>query len=171
VLSFRPRSRTVLVDGVPCQLTKMESALFAYLLERANQVVSREQLERDVWNLGPRVRSEVVRVTMGRVRAKLRSTVTIETIRGTGWRLVVPEMEEPAVAGGTWSGATYVALVLDHVSPDEVQAVRSALGGRPLLVVIGKGREVLEALDAAAESRTIRGATDDGAVRALSGAG
>jgi DNA-binding winged helix-turn-helix (wHTH) protein len=83
----------VLVDGRPVALTAKEFALLAYLCERRGKVLSREHLLARVWGNryegGPRT----VDIHVRRLRAKLGTALPLETLRGSGYKLRMPENE------------------------------------------------------------------------------
>lgn len=83
----------VWVDGRPVALTTKEFALLAYLCERRGKVLSREHLLARVWGNryegGPRT----VDIHVRRLRAKLGPLLPLETLRGSGYKLRMPESE------------------------------------------------------------------------------
>jgi DNA-binding response OmpR family regulator len=89
-LRFDPATRTVTLSGEAVALTATETALVELLLRRAPSVMTRRMIAEQVWdNDADAVGSNTIDVHVGRVRAKLAgSSVRIETVRGTGYRLV-----------------------------------------------------------------------------------
>jgi DNA-binding winged helix-turn-helix (wHTH) protein len=81
----------VVVDGRSVQLTAKEFALLAYLCERRGKVLTREHLLSRVWGNryegGPRT----VDIHVRRLRAKLGSSLPLETLRGSGYKLRTPD--------------------------------------------------------------------------------
>ena len=79
--------RTVRRAGEPVLLTRKEFGVLEALVLADGAVVSAEELLDQVWdeNLDPF--SNVVAVTLGRLRRKLGSPPLIETVVGTGYRL------------------------------------------------------------------------------------
>ena len=78
------------IDGSISPLLPAEARLLRYLYEHAGQVVTRDDLVRDVWKLDPRGTStRVMDVQIGKIRRKLRDSEgkLIETVRGQGYRL------------------------------------------------------------------------------------
>jgi two-component system copper resistance phosphate regulon response regulator CusR len=69
------------------ELTDGEFRLLRVMLERAGDVVSREQLLADVWGYDFDPRSNVVDVSIRRLRRKLGPDAPIETVRNVGYRL------------------------------------------------------------------------------------
>ena len=63
--------RTVTRRGASQTLAPREIEALRYLLDRAGEVVSREELEREVWEYHAAVQSEAVPVCMRRLRQKL----------------------------------------------------------------------------------------------------
>jgi DNA-binding winged helix-turn-helix (wHTH) protein len=84
----------VTVDGRPIQLTAKEFSLLAYLCERRGKVLSREHLLARVWGNrydgGPRT----VDIHVRRLRAKLGDALPLETLRGSGYKLRAPDVED-----------------------------------------------------------------------------
>lgn len=77
----------VTVNGRPVSLTAKEFALLAYLCERRGKVLSRDHLLARVWGNryegGPRT----VDIHVRRLRAKLGTSLPLETLRGSGYKL------------------------------------------------------------------------------------
>lgn len=81
----------VTVSGRPVVLTAKEFALLAYLCERRGKVLSRDHLLARVWGNrydgGPRT----VDIHVRRLRAKLGDALPLETLRGSGYKLRMPD--------------------------------------------------------------------------------
>jgi len=72
-----------------------EFALLRALLESRGETVSRHLLLERVWGLQFDPRTNVVEVHVARLRRKLEeSRVCIETVKGRGYRLIVPRDPE-----------------------------------------------------------------------------
>ena len=82
-----PVERQLVLDGRRVDLTRLEFAVFDYLLQREGKVVERTALLQDVWG-STYVGSNVVEAVVRALRKKLgdRSTM-IETVRSIGYRL------------------------------------------------------------------------------------
>jgi DNA-binding response OmpR family regulator len=89
-LRFDPATRELSIAGRPITLTAIESSLVELLLRRSPAVVPRRIIATQVWNEeADAVGSNTIDVHIRRVRAKLEgSRASIETVRGTGYRLV-----------------------------------------------------------------------------------
>jgi DNA-binding response OmpR family regulator len=89
-LQFDPATREVLLAGRPVSMTAIETSLLELLLRRAPGVVSRRTIAVQIWDEeADAVGSNTIDVHIRRVRAKLEgSRARIETVRGTGYRLV-----------------------------------------------------------------------------------
>ena len=89
-LRFDPATREVTVADEPIALTATESALLELLVRRSPAVVTRRVIATQVWDdEADAVGSNTIDVHVGRVRAKLvGSRARIETVRGTGYRMV-----------------------------------------------------------------------------------
>jgi len=91
-------SRDVIVDGHAVQLTAREFALFTYLCEWRGKVLSREHLLARVWGSRYSGGRRTVDIHVRRLRAKLGSSLAIETLRGSGYRLRVEASAGEALA-------------------------------------------------------------------------
>ena len=89
-LRFDPATREATVAGESVALTAIESALVEVLLRRRPNVLTRRIIATQVWDdEADAVGSNTIDVHVGRLRAKLsRSRARIETVRGTGYRIV-----------------------------------------------------------------------------------
>jgi DNA-binding response OmpR family regulator len=80
-------------NGQAVALTAKEFALLVYLCERRGKVLSRDHLLARVWGNrydgGPRT----VDIHVRRLRAKLGDALPLETLRGSGYKLRMPEAE------------------------------------------------------------------------------
>jgi two-component system, OmpR family, copper resistance phosphate regulon response regulator CusR len=79
--------REARVGSQVSELTDGEFRLLHFLLEHAGEVMSREQLLADVWGYDFDPRSNVVDVSIRRLRHKLGPDAPIETVRNVGYRL------------------------------------------------------------------------------------
>ncbi len=89
-LRFDPTTREVTVAGHPVGLTAIETSLVELLLRRSPKVLTRRMIATQVWeDEADAVGSNTIDVHLGRVRSKLSaSRAHIETVRGTGYRMV-----------------------------------------------------------------------------------
>jgi DNA-binding response OmpR family regulator len=74
-------------------LTTKELQLLEYLMRHPNQVLTTEQIRSQLWSLGSDSFSNVVAAQMRLLRRKLADVncqSSIETVRGVGYRLLVP---------------------------------------------------------------------------------
>jgi DNA-binding response OmpR family regulator len=84
------RSRTAIVDGREVELTAREFELVWHLAERPGVVVSRERILERVWGLAFPGGTRTVDVHVGQLRRKLDRPGLIRTVRGAGYKLIVP---------------------------------------------------------------------------------
>ena len=85
------KARTAFRDNQHIPLSPREFELFRYFMENAGEVVTREMLLRDVWNMAFDPQTNVVDVNIGRLRRKLEEgfdNPALETVWGTGYRLL-----------------------------------------------------------------------------------
>jgi DNA-binding response OmpR family regulator len=92
-------ARRVWRDGVELRLSNKEFDLLHALISRAGEIVTREELMRDVWQTNFWTSAKTIDVHLGWVRKKLgddtRRPTLITTIRGRGLRF---EMTAPVYA-------------------------------------------------------------------------
>lgn len=103
-LRIVPDARTVLRDGRPVPLTKLEYDLLLYLTERPRRVLRRSTLMAEVWGIDDPMNSRTVDVHIRRLRDKLGQSGLIGTVRGVGYRFdgahrVVVEDHRPQPSG------------------------------------------------------------------------
>ncbi|SCD58403.1 Transcriptional regulatory protein, C terminal, partial [Streptomyces sp. SolWspMP-sol7th] len=85
-----PETREVSVHGVPVQLTRKEFDLLALLALRPGVVYRREQIISEVWRTSWEGTGRTLEVHIASLRAKIGVPALIETVRGVGYKLVVP---------------------------------------------------------------------------------
>jgi DNA-binding response OmpR family regulator len=83
-------TRRVTVEGTPIALTRKEFDLLALLAQRPGVVFRREQIISEVWRTAWEGTGRTLEVHVASLRAKLHTPAMIETVRGVGYRLVVP---------------------------------------------------------------------------------
>src|SRR5699024_5882732 len=86
-----PAAREVTRAGEPITVTAREYAVLEYLIRNRNQVVSKIQILRAVWDAAYDGDANIVEVYIGYLRRKIDApfgTRSIETLRGQGYRLV-----------------------------------------------------------------------------------
>ena len=81
-----PAARRVLVDGAEITLANKEYELLRALISRAGQVVSREEILREVWNDPEMKTSKTLDMHMSWLRRKIGGERRIATVRGVGFR-------------------------------------------------------------------------------------
>ncbi len=84
-------ARTCTVGGRPLDLTPREFDLLAYFLTRPGQVLSRDEIHRDVWGHDFDRGTNLIDVYVGYVRRKLQEAGCpdrLQTVRGLGYRYV-----------------------------------------------------------------------------------
>ncbi|MET0371093.1 MAG: response regulator transcription factor [Sphingobium sp.] len=95
------KARTAWRGGRHLPLSPKEFELFRFLMEHAGEVVTREMLLRHVWQINFDPQTNVVDVNVGRLRRKMEEgfpTPVLETVRGTGYRLIATGPAAPAAA-------------------------------------------------------------------------
>ena len=99
------RSRRVWRDGAEIRLSKKEFDLLHALISRAGEVVTREELMREVWHTTFWTSGKTIDVHLGWVRKKLgedtRRPTLISTIRGHGLRFELSPPDEKAAEPDT----------------------------------------------------------------------
>jgi two-component system OmpR family response regulator len=80
----------VTYDGIEVALSATEFRLLEVLMERANRLVTREQLLREVWNIDFESETSVLDTYISYLRRKVHRDdfAPITTVRGVGFKLV-----------------------------------------------------------------------------------
>lgn len=89
-LRVDPAAYVVTVDGRPVDVRRREFQLLLLLCREAGRVVTRERLLADVWDLHWETSTKTLEMHVLALRRKLGDAVEIATVRGVGYRLVVP---------------------------------------------------------------------------------
>ena len=89
-VELRRGAREASRSGAPLDLTMKEFDLLACFLDNAGLALSREQLLEQVWGLEFPGGTRTVDQHVAQLRAKLDGALTIETLRGVGYKLVRP---------------------------------------------------------------------------------
>ncbi|MGZ4426831.1 MAG: winged helix-turn-helix domain-containing protein [Nocardioidaceae bacterium] len=116
------KARRVWRDGVEIRMSNKEFELLYALISRAGEIVTRDELMRDVWQTTFWTSAKTIDVHLGWVRKKLgddtRKPTLITTIRGRGLRfeLTPPVYAEtkpaaPALAAASATGVRVVATM------------------------------------------------------------
>jgi DNA-binding response OmpR family regulator len=92
-LVLDPRTREITRGGVRVDVTVKEFAVLEYLLRHRGKVISRTELSEHVWDENFDAMSNVVDVTVYRLREKIdrRGPPVVRTVRGAGYVLRGPE--------------------------------------------------------------------------------
>ena len=85
-LALEPGTRRVLWQGEEVTLSTREFDLLHALMRSAGRVLSREQLEQQMYSWGHEVESNAIEVHIHHLRRKLQADA-IETVRGVGYRV------------------------------------------------------------------------------------
>lgn len=89
---------TVLVRSSPVALTPIERELLLYLMTNPGKMIDRETLLHDVWGAEQTDKTNVVDVTVRRLREKIEadpsSPIYLQTVRGKGYRFVDPHVRQ-----------------------------------------------------------------------------
>jgi len=85
-ITLDPASRTVRKAGAPVALSTREFDLLHAMLLHAGRVLTREQLEQQLYSWGQEVESNAIEVHIHHLRRKLGNAL-IETLRGVGYML------------------------------------------------------------------------------------
>jgi len=84
--------RQVFRDDAPLNLSARQFQLLLYLAERRGQLVTREQLQRDVWGFADDVSTRTVDIHIARLRKAIERNPSVPrlivTVQGLGYRLL-----------------------------------------------------------------------------------
>ncbi|AGS25364.1 response regulator [Rhizobium etli] len=89
-LQFDPISRQVFVEGQPVKIARRELSILEHLLNRAGRIVSRTQLEVNLYAFDDVVSTNALEAGIYRLRKSLcqaEATLRINTVRGIGYIL------------------------------------------------------------------------------------
>ena len=89
-LQINLAARSVMLAGQPVTLSLREFDLLHVLMLNAQRVLSREQLEQQLYSWGYEVESNAVEVHIHHLRKKLQADL-IQTVRGVGYMLMPPK--------------------------------------------------------------------------------
>jgi two-component system OmpR family response regulator len=92
-LTFNAATKVAIRGGEKLELSARETSLLEYLLRHANRVISRLELQQRVWGYNFEPGTNVVAVTLGRLRRKVdegRHPALIHTIPWQGYTLRTP---------------------------------------------------------------------------------
>lgn len=84
-------ARHLLCQSMAVDLTAKEWSVFETLLAQRNRVVSKTRLEDSLYEFGAEVESNAIEAHVSRLRKKI-GRGKIETVRGSGYRLVVSDI-------------------------------------------------------------------------------
>jgi two-component system response regulator PhoP len=99
-ITLDTRTQEVKVQGAKLELTSFEYKLLEYLMLHAGEVLSKTQITEALYSEDFERDSNVIEVFIGRLRRKLDPDSTfkpIETLRGRGYRMVLPRGAPEAV--------------------------------------------------------------------------
>lgn len=90
-LELALQERIVSVNGEELALTKIEFELLLYFAENQNKVLSRERILSRVWQTYSDPNTNIIDVYVSRLRKKIEREprLSIQTLRGNGYRLVL----------------------------------------------------------------------------------
>lgn len=84
----------ILVHDKPCHVTPIEFNLLRYFMGHPDQIISKDELFREVWGYEFEGSTNLVEVAVRRLREKIEQTPSdpelIRTVRGVGYRFIPP---------------------------------------------------------------------------------
>lgn len=86
-IQLDPAKRTVMREGIEIDLARKEFGVLAELMGAGGDVVSTEELLASVWDANVDPFSNIVRMTVMKLRRKLGEPNVIETVPGVGYRM------------------------------------------------------------------------------------
>ncbi len=131
-------------DGSLVKLTPRENELLAYLVDRGDRAVPRQELLREVWGVAESTRTPIVDVTLHRLRGKIErdpsAPVHIQSVAGEGYRFFPKsELRNPAAPG---PATFHLPAERDEFvgrSSDLAEIAHRLANGTRLLTVLGTG--------------------------------
>lgn len=101
-IELHVKSRTANRQGVHLALSPKEFDILKLLMEHAGDIVTRDMLLKEVWNLNFDPQTNVIDVNMSRLRHRLEDDFDLpclETVRGAGFRLICHPTESENHSG------------------------------------------------------------------------
>ncbi len=90
-------TREISIDGIPIHLSKKEYALLRILITSHGQVLTHQQIIREIWNSAHQDEIHYLRVLVGQLRQKLGDDPAqprfIITVQGVGYRFSLPTLQ------------------------------------------------------------------------------
>lgn len=83
---YEPATRTLVQDGAPVQLSARELAIFDVLISNRGRVISKTQIEDQLYSWDSEVESNTVEVYVSRLRRKIGHDMIV-TVRGLGYTM------------------------------------------------------------------------------------
>ena len=83
-------SRSLLIDGVPVELTAHEFDIIALLTRRPEKVFTKQEIYEMIWEEDYAIEDKTIHVHISNIRAKLKESGTsdyIQTVWGIGFKL------------------------------------------------------------------------------------
>ena len=86
-VTVSPKTRTAYLDDQEIDLTTCEFSLLYHLMSKAGRIVSREELNEEVWGSSAALQSNTIDVNICHLRAKIGDNArrVIRSIRGVGY--------------------------------------------------------------------------------------
>ncbi|DAB31956.1 MAG TPA: DNA-binding response regulator [Sulfurospirillum sp. UBA11407] len=91
-LVFDTNSRTLTCKGERVELSFRETSIFEQLLTHANQVLSKENIASHIAAFDDDFNPTAIETYISRLRKKLGSSVTLQTVRGLGYILITKKI-------------------------------------------------------------------------------
>ena len=86
-----PATHTVLLNGKPVHLAKMEYRLLGYLLQHPGETLPRQDLLSAVWGAPPSLKTRTLDIHICALRRKLSLGKNLETVMKVGYKLHAQE--------------------------------------------------------------------------------
>jgi DNA-binding winged helix-turn-helix (wHTH) protein len=144
---LHPSDRRLLNDGQPLPISPRTLDVLRVLIERAGEVVSKNELLERVW-AGLVVEENNLHVQISALR-KLLGAEAIVTIPGCGYRFAVPVSRTDLVGRSelvTQQARTQTTLPVSHVDfaplygrADDLRALRDLIGANAIVTIVGPG--------------------------------
>lgn len=96
----RTTDRTTDLVGAVVELTRKEFDLLALLVRQQGSVLTRERILRDVWGSSWKGLGRTLEVHVASLRRKLGEPDVVETVRGVGYRVALPDGGDGAAPSG-----------------------------------------------------------------------